>query len=145
MNKKFLIIAASALGILVLGIMAFGFSDNNYNQDKKWVKEYVVGAEGILGSVDVSDLGDNSAYDIGANKDGYAVFKNPEKAFKQMQKDYALGLEAIQSEYNLFSISDDNFKEYGTYGWQLTETTDEEAIRQAIQITKFLDIYENSF
>lgn len=145
MNKKFLIITASVIVILILGIMAFGFLDNDYNPDKKWVKEYVVGADGIVGSVDVSDLGDNSAYDIGANKDGYAVFKNPGKAFKQMKEDYDQGLEAIQAEYNLSSISNINWKEYGTYGWQLTETTDEEAIRQAIQITKFLDIYENSF
>lgn len=145
MNKKILFVISSFFIITILVFLVLNSLDNVYDKDKKWVKEYVVGDEGILGNVDISDLGNNSAYDIGADKDGYAVFKNPDKAFKQMQKDYALGLEAIKREYNLFSISDVNWKEYGTYGWQLTETTDTETIRQAIMITKFMDIYENSF
>ena len=36
------------------------------------------------------------------------------------------------------------YKSYKTYGWQVTTGTDEEK-EQAIFITSFLDIYENSF
>ena len=34
---------------------------------------------------------------------------------------------------------------YGIYGWQLTETKDEEAVAQAWKVSGFMDIYENSF
>lgn len=142
---KKIIIISSAMILVFLLILIFDFSDTTYNEDKKWVKEYVVGEDGIVGSVDVSEFDNNSAYSIGANKYGVAVFKNPEKAFKQMKTDYSKGLAAIKDEYGLLEINDENYSEYGTYGWQLTETTDEETIRQAIMVTKFLDIYENSF
>lgn len=143
MKKTIIIPLIIILTFLI--VLVFDFSSSKYSHDKKWVKEYVVGEEGIVGSVDVSDLGDNPAYQIGANKYGMAVFKNPEKAFEQMKVDYSKGLSAIKKEYGLFEINNENYMEYGTYGWQLTETADEETIQQAIMVTKFLDIYENSF
>ena len=36
------------------------------------------------------------------------------------------------------------YKAYKTYGWQVTSGT-EKAKKEAIFVTKFLDIYENSF
>ena len=47
----------------------------------------LLGESGIKGAVNQSNFGDDPAYEIGADKDGYAVFKNPDKAFAQMKID----------------------------------------------------------
>lgn len=104
----------------------------------------------VVGEYDISKLGGdflksgNEAYAIGANKNGMPIFKDTNKAFNQALIDYADGFIAIQKEYNLKPISNKNWEEYKTYGWQLS--TDNEYIRkQGIQISQFFDIYENSF
>ena len=110
-----------------------------------YTQRYEYGKDNLQGSVDYNKYEKISMdFEIGANKYGYAVFKNPNKAFKRLKKNYSKGLKLIQNEYKLFSINNFNFREYKTYGWQLT-TGSEEEIAQAIFITSFLDIYENSF
>lgn len=66
------------------------------DKSKRYVKEYVVGQEGIKGTVNMSYMGNDPSYEIVADKDGNAVFKNPEKAFSQMKIDLYKGLEAIK-------------------------------------------------
>ena len=83
-------------------------------------------------------------FEIGANKYGYAVFKNPNKALKRLKKNYSRGIKAIQKEFNLLPLTNLNFRQYGTYGWQLTNGTDEEK-KQARFVSSFFDIYENSY
>lgn len=83
-------------------------------------------------------------FDIGANRYGETVFKNPQKAFKTLKKEYSKGIQLIQKEFNLLPLTNFTYKSYKTYGWQVTTGTDEEK-EQAIFITSFLDIYENSF
>lgn len=76
---------------------------------------------------------------------GKRVFVDPDFAFSQALIDYADGFAAIRREFKLIlPINKYNFKKYMTYGWQLTTGSDEEK-RQAREISKFLDIYENSF
>ena len=76
---------------------------------------------------------------------GKRVFVDPNFAFSQALIDYADGFAAIRREFKLIlPINKYNFKKYMTYGWQLTTGSEEEK-RQGVQITKFLDIYENSF
>lgn len=75
---------------------------------------------------------------------GKRVFVDPSAALSQALIDYADGFAAIRREHKLFPINKLNFRKYMTYGWQLTTGSEEEK-RQGIQITKFLDIYENSF
>lgn len=133
------------IGIIILIAVIFYMKNPHYDRNKKYIKEYTVGEKGIRGSVDVAQFGDNSAYEIGANKEGYAVFKNPDKAFHQMKIDFAKGIAAIKKENNLYFFVRWNFEVYAEYGWQLTETDDEEAIKQAAQLSAYLDIYENSF
>jgi len=116
-----------------------------YDKDKEYVREYIIGDTGIKGSVDVTKFGTDSAYEIGADKDGYAVFKNPNKAFAQMKIDCAKGIEAIRKEYIFLPLSRWNMERYKDYGWQLTKTKDEEAIAQAGKVSGIMDIYENSF
>lgn len=109
------------------------------------VKEYVIGNDGIKGEVcKECYLNINKNYDIGANKNGYAVFKNPEKAFNQLKKDNKKGLKLISKEFFLLPLSKFNYEKYGNYGCQVTNGTDEEK-RQARFICTFMDIYENSF
>ncbi|WP_379138496.1 hypothetical protein [Paenibacillus sp. sgz500958] len=145
MKKRILIACSTLIGILVLVAIIIDLDYPQYPKNKQYVKEYVAGIEGIKGDVDISQWGDNPAYEIGANQEGYAVFKHPENALKQMKVDFAKGIEAIQKECGLSSLSQSNFKEYGTYGWQLVKTEDAEAVEQARQVTSFMDIYENSF
>lgn len=145
MKRIILKIAAVILCIIILLGIYLYHSYPRYDKNKVYVKEYAAGAEGIVGSVDITQFGDEPAYEIGADKNGYAVFKNPEKAFKQMKIDYEKGIKAIKEEYNLLPISKWNFRLYGVYGWQLVKTKDTAAIEQGWMISKFMDIYEDSY
>jgi len=91
-----------------------------------------------------TDFGGNEAYEIGANAKGMPIFRDVNEAFKQAQIDFKQGFEAISKEYELDPVNQTNYQDYKTYGWQL-ETKDETVKQQGIMITKFFDIYENSF
>lgn len=91
-----------------------------------------------------SDFGGGEAYQIGMNQDGRPVFVNPDAAFKQIVTDYKDGFKAIQKEYYLFPITKLTWRRYGYYGWQLTHE-DEEIIDQGYEISRFFEIYKNSF
>jgi len=47
----------------------------------------------------------DEAYDIGANEDGMPIFKDTDRAFKQILVDYEDGFKAIQEEFDLEIIS----------------------------------------
>lgn len=145
MKKRNIIVCLTVICILILCTVFIYLKYPKYDKNKEYVREYVVGEKGIKGSVDIKEWGDNPAYEIGANRKGYAVFKNPEKAFREMKIDFKKGIVAIQKEYKLRPISRWNFKQYETYGWQLVKTRDAEALAQARKVTGFLDVYENSF
>lgn len=115
--------------------------DNNLKYSQKYAPEKEI----IKGNVDIDYFVNiNIDFEIGANKFGNAVFKNPQKALKRLKRDYRDGIKAIQKEFGLLPLSIFNYKEYGTYGWQLVSATDEEK-EQGRFITRFMDIYENSF
>ena len=104
-----------------------------------------MGKGNIKGSVDIEKYVTISKdFEIGANKDGYAVFKNPEKAFDKLFELYADGIKLIQKEFDLEPLSADNYDWYGIYGVQVENGTDKEK-SQAKFISQFIDIYENSF
>ena len=111
--------------------------DNNL----KYSQVYIVNEGNIKGNVDINSFG---RINIGANKYGEAVFKNPDKAMKRLKKDYKQGIKLIQKEYHLLPLSNFNYKSYGIYGWQVTNGTKEEQ-EQARFVSRFMDIYENSF
>ena len=77
-------------------------------------------------------------------KYGYAVFKNPKKAFKTLKKEYSDGIKIIQKEFKLPPLNNFTYKSYKTYGWQVTTGTPS-LKKEAKFVTLFLDIYENSF
>lgn len=81
---------------------------------------------------------------IGEAQDGQAVFKNPQKAFKTFQTLYSVGIDFIQQANDLPDLSNKSYELYSTYGWQMTGGT-ENQLAQALFVSKFLDIYDNSF
>lgn len=110
-----------------------------------WVQDYVPGTGNIRGSVDTQQFESISPdFAIGADRYGRAVFKDPYKAFATFTTRYADGIALIQAEYFLAPISRTNYGQYKTYGWQTTAGSGE-ARTQAAFVSKFLDIYENSF
>ncbi|MEG1457845.1 MAG: DUF4825 domain-containing protein, partial [Acetivibrio sp.] len=110
-----------------------------------YVQEYIVGADGILGTVDTEKYTAVSEdFAIGADKYGIAVFKDPHKAFATFETLYADAIELIKSENDLKLFSHKNYEMYKVYGWQLTSGTKEEQDRARF-VSGFLDIYENSF
>ncbi len=147
-KHKFLIFITSVLFIiafLILGrvlLVKCGYVlDNNLRYSQIYISEY----GNIKGNVDVNRFGKiNIDFDIGANKYGSAVFKNPNKAFSRLKKNYSKGIKLIQKEFNLLPLNNFTYKKYKTYGWQVTTGTAEEK-DQARFVSSFLDIYENSF
>lgn len=108
-----------------------------------YVQEYVAGRE--HGNVKVQDFLDHGEeFAIGADENGKAVFKDPQKAFEALVRDYSDGINLIMDEYKLGPITPRNFYDYMTYGWQVNTGT-EESKKQAAFVTQVLDIYENSY
>lgn len=133
------------LAVFACVVTAMCFLTNPLTVRNPWVREYVVGAEGILGQVDKEKYESVSEdFAIGADKYGRAVFKDPFTAFDTMKELYSEGLTLIAEEQDLSPISQRNYNLYKKFGWQVTTGT-EEAQKQAKFITNFLDIYENSF
>jgi len=91
-----------------------------------------------------TDFGDNEAYEIGANAQGMPIFKDHMKALQQAQIDYKQGFDATVVEYDLLPINNENYRDYMKLAWQL-EVKDEMIKQQGVMVSKFLDIYENSF
>lgn len=149
-NKKYKILI---LFISILFIISFAILGRELlvkcgyilDSDLRYSQIYISETGNIKGNVDVNRFGKiNIDFDIGANKYGYAVFKNPNKAFKRLKKDYFKGIKLIQKEFNLLPLTNFTYKKYKTYGWQVTTGTDDER-EQARFVASFLDIYENSF
>lgn len=127
--------------LLIGGVLYYQYqrSELSYSQ------EYIVGQNNIKGDIDTSYFSSKGKeFEIGANKYGYVVFKNPAEALKRLKNDYKEGLSCIQKEFNLIPINRFNYKSYKTYGWQVTTGSKEEK-EQARFVTLFMDIYENSF
>jgi len=149
-RKKYKIVL-SLISIILCILIYFVGKDilikNGYiiNPELRYVKRYELGKDDLKGEVNYDYFESKSIdFEIGANKYGYAVFKNPDKALERLKKDYNKGLKAIQKEFSLLPINNFNFREYGIYGWQLTKGTEEEK-SQAKFVSNFFDIYENSF
>lgn len=108
-----------------------------------YTQEYVAGRG--HGNVKVQDFLDHGEeFAIGADENGKAVFKDPQKAFEALVRDYSDGINLIRDEYKLGPITPRNFYDYKTYGYQVN-TGSEESKAQAAFVSGVLDIYENSF
>lgn len=136
--------------ICVLGLAACNKTENKAPTiQHPYVQEYVVGQGNIKGSISVDEYTSISEdFAIGADKDGYAVFKDPEKALAKLLELYSDGIKLIQTEFDLEPLSYDTCDAYKEYGWQITafgtQGTAEER-EQVVFVEKFIDIYENSY
>ncbi len=115
------------------------------SDELKYTKPYIINDSNIKGEVNINYYSKiNIDFDIGANKYGDAVFKDPGKALKRLKKDYSEGLKLIQNEFNLLPLNCFNYSKYKIYGFQVTKGT-KKAQEQARFVSEFMDIYENSF
>jgi len=106
--------------------------------------------EKVVGEYDTSSLGgtfvtsENPAYKIGMNVYGMPVFVDSDAAFDAILEDCADGFACLAKEFDLTAVTKHNYETYKTYGWQ-TGVSDEAVRKQCAEISRFLDIYENSF
>ena len=136
--KKIVIVVIIVAACIVAFFARKVYTRNYYTQ------EYTAGTNGIKGNVNVSKFTDISEdFAIGANSNGYAVFKNPSKAFKTFEKMYADDIQSLKDEFGLKDFNKKTYHDYMTYGWQSNVGTDEEKQNKKF-ISSFLDIYENS-
>ena len=134
--KKIVIVVIIVAACIVAFFARKVYTRNYYTQ------EYTAGTNGIKGNVNVNKFTDISEdFAIGANSNGYAVFKNPSKAFKTFEKMYADDIQSLKDELKDFNKK--TYHDYMTYGWQSNVGTDEEKQNKKF-ISSFLDIYENS-
>lgn len=146
-GKKTLIsFACSIVFITSVLIVSTVFTFNQVQkQSLQYSQEYVAGQPGIKGQVDVQKYLDiHQDFDIGANKYGYPVFKNPEKALGTFKELYSDAITLIQTEYDLDELNTESCQWYKAYGAQ-TQTGTQEESEQVNFVSQFLDIYENSF
>lgn len=136
--KKIVIVVIIVAACIVAFFARKVYTRNYYTQ------EYTAGTKGIKGNVNVSKFTDISEdFAIGANSKGYAVFKNPSKAFKTFEKMYADDIQSLKDEFGLKDFNKKTYHDYMTCGWQSNVGTDEEKQNKKF-ISSFLDIYENS-
>jgi len=107
------IVISSVLLVLIFIINIFANIFPLYDSDLEYTQEYVIGTSNIRGEVDIAAFLEYSEdFEIGANKYGYAVFKNPEKAFKTLKREYSDGIKCIQKEFSLLPFSKITYKMY---------------------------------
>ena len=97
--------------VCVLGLVGCGQSESNSPTIQyPSVQEYVVGQGNIKGSVPVDEyISISEDFAIGADKDGYAVFKDPEKALSTLLELYSDGINLIQTEFDLEPLSNNTY------------------------------------
>ena len=144
-KRNMVILGYSIILIAMVVLGAISIFNQVQKQALRYSQEYVAGQPGIKGNIDVQQYIDiHQDFDIGANKRGLAVFKEPEKALNTLKELYPRAIVLIQTEFNLDELTTENCKWYKIYGTQVENGTQEEK-DQAIFVARFLDIYENSF
>ncbi len=144
--KKRLLFVAKCLLVLLLLWLAFFLIRTQPTPGYGYSQEYLAGTGNCRGNVDVEyfeSLGPEFA--IGANRDGYAVFKNPRAVMWAIYRDYRPGLKVLMENGLYFPV-------FGvvvqgcTSGLSMDlKSSSTEGLKQAKQICGIMDIYENSF
>lgn len=100
-------------GIILCFLFVFSLAACGKSEIKHpYEQEYIAGQGNIKGNVNTEDFyARDERFSIGATKDGYAVFKDPEAAYDALLENYSDGLNLIQAEYNLEGVSSGNYQE----------------------------------
>ena len=135
-----LIIIVIAIGLCVF---AYVWIQGQPDAELAYTQEYVPGTGNIKGDVDKNAWESRGeAFAIGANKDGYAVFKNPREAMNAICRDYKDGIKALRKAGAPWGFLL-NYPAYICYDEAVpTNSKDKE---QTVVVAGFVDIYENSF
>ena len=133
--------------LIVIGLFGINkllvYKGYKLDSDLAYMQVYYPLLEEVRGNVDIEYFISRSMdFDIGANRLGYAVFKNPRLAFKTFKKDYAEEIKVVQKEFNLGTFNIFNLDGYKNLARQSTKRDIYPDIKF---ISSFLDIYENSF
>lgn len=145
-KPKFWVVLITALLCLVV-VFCLASNPSGTTIQNPYIQEYVVGATGILGSVNTQEYTEISKdFAIGADNYGRAVFKDPHKAFATFETFYIDAIELIKLENDLKPFSHKNYEMYKVYGIQMGyKEGDPEMLARCVFVSRFLDIYENSF
>lgn len=136
-------------GLLVLAILfllvAIGvYSYGEPKAEFAYSQEYVAGTGNIKGDVDVEYYESHGEeFAIGANSQGYAVFKDPRAAMNCICKDYKEGLKLMRKTWGCPPFFRFQYHGYSIGG--CTVDQNEKGADQVEFILAFLGIYENSF
>lgn len=133
------------VAVILVIICTLIFSGNDTIIEKPYTQEYVVGDSNIKGNINTktyTDISDD--FEIGANEDGYPVFKDPHQALDTLKVLYEDILNKIKDENNLKELSYDNCDKYIKYSGGFTFSSFEDT-ENAIFVNQFLEIYTNSF
>lgn len=84
------------------------------------------------------------AYRVGLNEKGLPAFLEPEAALKQATQDFSRAFRLIAEQNHLFPPGYLTRHDYETFGWQ-TVTDDESLREECTAVSRFFDIYENSY
>jgi len=137
----------SIASVLVVAVLAVCFLTDPVNAAIRnpAVGDYEPGAEGIVGSVDTAAFTEISPnFAIGADRYGVAVFQNPRRAWETFRELYADELDELAEIHGLKPLAAKNREMYLILGAQTEGSTAEKTARYTF-VSKFLDIYENSF
>ena len=110
-----------------------------------YAQEYLPGTGNIQGNVNVDRwLAYGPSFSIGADADGYAVFKDPDAALKLAKEVFKDGIDLLKQTKNLPELTKYTYTKY------YIDTTGEsygtgEKGKQIQELQGFLDIYENSY
>lgn len=130
-------------GVVVLiarGIYLYGEPE----EELAYSQEYVAGTGNIKGDVDVEYFESHGEeFQIGANSQGYAVFKNPRAAMDCICRDYKEGLKLMRQTWGCPPLFRFQYHGYNIGGSSVDPNT--KGADQIEFILSFLGIYENSF
>lgn len=142
--KKMMVYQIVAVLIIIICVIIFSDRSDGIIE-KPYTQEYIIGDSNIKGNVNVKNYTDiSSDFDIGANEDGYPVFKDPHQALETLKVIYDDILVKIQDDNNLEELSYDTYEKYIKYSGSFTFSSFDDT-ENAIFVNQFLDIYANSF
>ncbi len=126
------------IGIALLPACLMHYDDPfKVSPDLLYCKEY---DESCEGNIDTDYYyGRSEDFAIGANSKNIAVFKDPRKAFDTFRRLYWKELLIVQLRHFLLPIGRKYYLAYEKYAWQSSDKENYQFI------SRFLDIYDNSF
>lgn len=145
MKKKFIIVLIIII-FAISGYVGYRIYHNKVEEPYRVVIENSSKNifEDTIFEDEAEKLNADGSYDLGINKQGKLVFKNPEKALKKALEDFSDGFKAIQKEYNLKTISVHNYDVIHDY--TIEYFPEDEKLMKEVGIAQgMIDIYENSF